>query len=388
MTGRGAAARQRLETTGEENSMADPRVERLAAVLVRYSLALQPGQLLRINAPVAAAELVRAVAREATVAGAHILPRITVDGLDEIALRLGSDEQLSFVSPLALQEIDTIDATLTIWADSNTKALSSVDPRKAALQQQARRPILQRFLERSAAGDLNWCGTLFPTQAHAQDAEMSLTEYEDFVYGAGLLNEPDPVAAWRAVRERQARLVDRLSVVRQIRVVAPGTDLTVGVAGRTWINADGTKNFPDGEVFTGPVEDSAEGHITFTYPAVHLGREVEGIRLEFAQGKVINATATKGQELLTSLLDMDAGARFLGEFAFGTNPGIQRYTRNTLFDEKIGGTMHLALGASYPDTGGTNQSALHWDIVCDLRDGGEVYADGVLIARDGRFLNG
>lgn len=216
---------------------------------------------------------------------------------------------------------------------------------------------------------------------------MSLTEYEDFVYGAGLLNEPDPVAAWRGVRARQARLIDRLSVVRQVRIVAPGTDLTVGVAGRTWINADGAKNFPDGEVFTGPVEDSAEGYISFSFPAVHLGREVEGIRLEFAQGKVVKATATKGQDLLASLLDMDAGARYLGEFAFGTNEGIQRYTRNTLFDEKIGGTMHLAVGASYPDTGGTNQSALHWDIVCDLRHGGEVYADGALIARDGQFLD-
>ncbi|MCC6626941.1 MAG: aminopeptidase [Chloroflexi bacterium] len=366
--------------------MADPRVERLAAVLVRYSLGLQAGQLLRINAPATAAALVRAVAREATLVGAHVLPRITIDGLDEIALRLGSDEQLSYVSPLALQEIETVDATLTIWADSNTKALSSVDPRKATLQQQARRPILTRFLERAAAGDLHWCGTLFPTQAHAQDAEMSLTEYEDFVYGAGLLNEPDPVAAWRAVSARQARLIDRLTVARHVRVVAPGTDLTVGVAGRTWINADGAKNFPDGEVFTGPVEDSAEGHISFSFPAVHLGREVDGIRLEFAQGKVVKATATKGQDLLTSLLDMDAGARYLGEFAFGTNEGIQRHTRNTLFDEKIGGTMHLAVGASYPDTGGTNQSALHWDIVCDLRHGGEVYADGALIARDGQFL--
>jgi aminopeptidase len=302
-------------------------------------------------------------------------------------LKVGSDEQLGYLSPLALQEIETIDATLTIWADTNTKSLSGVEPRKAALAQQARRPLLARFLERSAAGDLNWCGTLFPTSAHAQDAEMSLTEYEDFVYGAGLLHEPDPVAAWQAVRDRQARVVELLSSKRVLRIVAPGTDLTLSVAGRTWINADGTKNFPDGEVFTGPVEESAEGHITFSFPAVHLGREVEGIHLVFERGKVVTATATKGQELLTSLLDMDAGARYLGEFAFGTNPGIQRYTRNTLFDEKIGGTIHLALGASYPDTGGVNQSGLHWDIVCDLRQGGRVYADGALIYQDGAFLD-
>jgi aminopeptidase len=241
-------------------------------------------------------------------------------------------------------------------------------------------------MQRAAAGQLTWCGTLFPTQAHAQDAEMSLTDYEDFVYSAGHLDEDDPVAAWRAVSAHQQRLVDLLGQKRQLRIVAPDTDLTIGVAGRTWINADGAKNFPDGEVFTGPVEDSAEGHITFSFPAVHMGREVEGIRLEFEQGKVVKATARKGEDLLTSLLDMDAGARYLGEFAFGTNADIRRYTRNTLFDEKIGGTIHLAVGASYPDTGGRNQSGLHWDIVRDLRQGGRVYADGELIYQDGQFL--
>jgi aminopeptidase len=370
----------------EGRAMADPRVEKLARVLVHYSLGLQAGQLFRINAPVAAAELVRAVYREALAAGAHVLPRLTLDGLEEIFLKQASEEQLRYLPPLLLREVEAIDATLTIWADTNTKALSGVDPRRAALAQQTRQPLLKTFLERAATGALHWCGTLFPTQAHAQDAEMSLSEYEDFVYGAGHLNEADPVAAWRAVSARQQRLVELLSGKRALRVVAPGTDLTVGVAGRTWISADGTKNFPDGEVFTGPVEDSAEGHITFSFPAVHLGREVEGIRFEFERGKVVRATARKGEELLNALLDMDAGARYLGEFAFGTNPEIQRFTRNTLFDEKIGGTIHLAVGASYPDTGGKNQSGLHWDIVCDLRQGGQVYADGELIYRDGQFI--
>jgi aminopeptidase len=367
--------------------MADPRVEKLASVLVHYSLGLKPGQVFRINAPVAAADLIRAVYQEAVRAGAHVLPRIMLDGLDEIFLKQANEEQLRYLSPLAMQEIEQIDATLTIWADSNTKALTGVDPQRAALSQQARRPVMQTFMQRSAAGSLQWCGTLFPTQAHAQDAEMSLSEYEDFVYSAGHLDEADPVAAWRAISARQQRQCDRLMAVRDLHIVAPGTDLRLSVAGRTWINADGTKNFPDGEVFTGPVEDSAEGVISFTFPAVHLGREVEGVRLEFERGKVVRATARKGEDLLTSLLDMDAGARFIGEFAFGTNPDIQRFTRNTLFDEKIGGTIHLAVGASYPDTGGTNQSALHWDMVCDLRQGGQVFADGDLIYRDGRFLS-
>jgi aminopeptidase len=366
--------------------MADGRIESLARVLVQYSLGLTPGQLFRINAPVAAAPLVRAVHREAVRAGVHVLPRITLDGLDEILLRHGSEEQVSYLSPLALEEARQIDATLTIWADSNTKALTSIDPARIALLHKARQPLTQLFLERDAAGSLAWCGTLFPTQAHAQDAEMSLSEYEEFVYGAGHLDDPDPVAYWRGVRDRQQRLCDLLATKQTLHIVAPGTDLRLSVAGRTWINADGAKNFPDGEVFTGPVEDSAEGHISFTFPGTYLGRAVEGVRLEFERGRVARATATRGEDLLRSLLAMDAGARYLGEFAFGTNDGIQRHTRNTLFDEKIGGTVHLALGASYPASGGRNQSALHWDLVCDLRQGGRVEADGALIYRDGAFV--
>jgi aminopeptidase len=366
--------------------MADPRVEKLAQVLVHYSLEIKPGQLVRITGPAVAAELIRAAYREAVCAGANVFTRVIVDGLDEILFKHGSEEQLRYLSPLAVQEVETIDATLNIWADSNTKALSGIDPQRAALSQQARQPILKTFMQRSAEGALNWCGTLFPTNAHAQDAEMSLSDYEDFVYGAGMLGEADPVAAWQAVSERQQALVERLGRVRELRVVGPDTDLHLSVAGRTWINADGKKNFPDGEVFTGPVEDSASGHVTFSFPAVYMGREVEGVRLEFEGGKVVRATARKGEDLLNALLDQDAGARYLGEFAFGTNPGIQRFTRNILFDEKIGGTIHMAVGASYPDTGGQNQSGLHWDMICDLRQGGEVHADGDLIYRDGAFV--
>ena len=366
--------------------MVDHRVEKLARVLVNYSLDIQPGQLFRINAPAAAAELARAVYREAVRAGAHVLPRVTLDGLDEIFLKEASEEQLQYLSPLTLREMEEIDASLTILAETNTKALTGVDPARAALAQKARQPLLRAMMERGAREELNWALTLFPTHAHAQDAEMSLSEYEDFVYNGGHLGDDDPVATWRRISVEQQRLVDLLGAKRELHIKADGTDLRLSVAGRTWINADGRKNFPDGEVFTGPVEDTAEGHITFTFPAVRLGREVEGIRLEFKGGKVVAASARKGEELLHSLLDMDAGARYIGEFAFGTNTGIQRFTRNTLFDEKIGGTIHLALGASYPDTGGRNQSGLHWDIVNDLRQGGQVYGDGELIYRDGQFL--
>jgi aminopeptidase len=215
---------------------------------------------------------------------------------------------------------------------------------------------------------------------------MSLTEYEDFVFGAGLLDHPDPAAAWRKMSERQQRLVDYLDGKRDYRVVAAnGTDIRMSVAGRKWINCDGHENFPDGEVFTGPVLDSVNGTVVYSFPAVHLGREVSDVRLTFRNGKVVDASASKGEDFLIKMLDMDDGARFLGECAIGTNFGITRYTRNTLFDEKIGGTVHFAVGAGYPETGNTNQSGLHWDMVCDLRPGGYIEIDGVKINENGKF---
>jgi aminopeptidase len=244
------------------------------------------------------------------------------------------------------------------------------------------------FLKRAAEGSLKWTGTQFPTQASAQEAEMSLSEYEQFVYGAGLLFEPDPAAAWRRISERQQRLADYLNGKSDYRVAAAnGTDVRMSVSGRRWINCDGHENFPDGEVFTGPILDSVNGTICFSFPAVHHGREVQDVKLVFKNGKVIDASAGKGQEYLFSMLDTDAGSRFLGECAIGTNYGITRYTRNTLFDEKIGGTVHFALGSGYPETGNTNQSGLHWDMVVDLRTGGFVEIDGEKISVDGRFTH-
>jgi aminopeptidase len=365
--------------------MGDPRVAKLARVLVRYSVGLKAGQLFQINAPALAAPLVRELYREALQVGAHPFTRLGIDGLEELLLKHGSEEQLGYISPIARQEVEQIDAFVTILAAENTKTLSGADPQKVALRGQASREIRERVLARAAGGDLNWAITLFPTQASAQDAEMSLADYEEFVYGAGRLDADDPIAAWQAVHVEQQRIADILSSKQDIRLVAPGTDLTYHSGGRGWINADGQKNFPDGEVFTSPDETRTAGHIHFTYPAVFSGREVTDIRLAFEDGKVVQATASKGEELLRSLLDMDEGARRLGEAAFGTNYQIQRFTRNILFDEKIGGTIHLALGAAFPEVGGQNRSALHWDMVCDMRQG-EAYADGELIYKDGKFV--
>ncbi len=249
-------------------------------------------------------------------------------------------------------------------------------------------PLRNRYLERAAAGELRWVLSAYPTEAAAQDASMSLAEYEDFVFGAAFLDDPDPVARWQEFGERIDRLAAFLGTKREFRIVADGTDLRLVTEGRTWVPSKGQENFPDGEVFTGPLETSVEGEIRFTYPGVFNAREVDDVRLRFEAGEVVEATATRGQEFLREMIAMDDGARRVGEFAFGLNEAVPMFTRNTLFDEKIGGTMHLALGTAYPETGGLNRSALHWDLVCDLRSGSEVYADGELVYRDGQFLNG
>jgi len=364
----------------------DPRVTKLAHVLVHYSLETRPGQLVRISGPAIAEPLIVEAYREILRAGAHPILRITLEGIDEVFLKEATETQLRFVPELLRLETEQIDASLAIWANYNTRALTNVPPDRQRIRREALREVSQRFLERAAQGTLRWVGTQYPTQADAQEAEMSLREYEEFVYGAGYLDRPDPVAEWRTIRERQQRIADFLATKRTLRVLAEDTDLTVGVAGRTWINAAGEHNFPDGEVFTGPEEDRTEGRIRFSFPAIYGGREVSGVRLVFERGRVVHAEATKGQAFLEQMLEVDEGARVLGEFAFGLNEQIQRFTRNILFDEKIGGTIHVALGSSYPETGGKNQSGLHWDMICDLRQGGEVYADGELIYRDGRFL--
>ncbi|MCE7908504.1 MAG: hypothetical protein DYH02_09095 [Candidatus Omnitrophica bacterium COP1] len=247
------------------------------------------------------------------------------------------------------------------------------------------KPLRDILHHRMSDGSLRWCLTLFPTEAYAQDAEMSLTEFEDFVYRACHVDLQDPVAAWKKVQRNQEKMVQFLNGTKKIRIVAKDTDLSFSVQGRTWINCCGTENMPDGEVFTGPVENSAEGTILYSFPACHNGREIENVHLTFKKGKVIQAHASKNEDYLNKMLDLDEGARYLGEFAFATNRGIQRFTRNILFDEKIGGTVHLALGASYPESGGVNKSVLHWDMICDLRKAGKVYVDGKLFLKDGEF---
>jgi aminopeptidase len=367
--------------------MSDPRVTKLAELVADYSLGLGERQILRIDSPDVAAPLALALYRAALAAGAYPYANLAVDGLLEILLEDGSEEQIAYVSPVQWQEMETMDALATIWSDENTRSLSRVDPGRHARFLRAQRELANRRWERISKGEMRWCGMLFPTNAHAQDAEMSLGSYEDFVYGACHVDEDDPAAHWRLVAASLRARAEELESVRELRIVGLDTDLRLGVEGRKWIAAEGRYNMPDGEVFTSPLETETEGEIRYTFPAIYHGREVEDIRLRFEGGRVVAAEAARGGEYLKSLLDMDAGARVPGELAFGLNYEIDRFTRNILFDEKIGGTMHIALGSAFPQAGGSNTSGLHWDMICDLRQDGEVYADGELIWKAGRFLH-
>jgi aminopeptidase len=368
--------------------MTDPRVAKLADLLVNYSLELNPGEIVRIDGGTVAAPFVRELYREALRAGANPRTRVEVEGIDVIAVGEASEEQLTFVSEIDRFEIENVDAIVTIWGDRNTRALSQADPKRVSQKIASRRKLTNRLWERIDDGKAKWVGTRFPTDAHAQDAEMSLAEYEDFVYGAcHVRGDEDPVAHWRSVSVELNERARELNTFTDLRIVGPDTDLRINLAGRNWLAADGKLNMPDGEIFTSPVETETEGEIRFSFPAIFQGRGVEDVRLRFEAGRVVRAEAGHGNEFLQSLLDMDEGARILGEVAFGLNYEIDRFTRDILFDEKIGGTMHFALGSSFKKLGGRNESGLHWDMICDLRADGEVYADDELVWKAGRFLH-
>lgn len=365
--------------------MADPRIEKLADVLVNYSVAVQPGDKVIVQGDAPARSLLQVVYAEVLQAGGHPLMMITLPGTQELFFHHASDEQLQHVPEPVKLMMETYDARIRIVGAENTKALSNVDPAKMVLVNQAQAGLIKTFMQRSASGELRWVVTLFPTNAHAQDAEMNLSEYEDFVYGACMPDIDDPVGHWRGFSAWQQKIVDWLKGKDRVHVVGPETDLHLSIAGRTFVNCDGKINMPDGEVFTGPVEDSVEGHVHFSYPAIYAEREVSGVRLWFKDGKVIKATAEKNEDFLLQTLDTDEGARHVGEFAIGTNKGITNFTREILFDEKINGSFHMAIGAGYPETGSKNESAIHWDMICDMRDGGEIWVDDELLYRDGEF---
>jgi aminopeptidase len=350
-----------------------------ARLLAGYCLEVRPKQQIVVRSTTLAAPLLLELQRTILEAEAWPLLRVEIPGATASYYEHARERHLDGFAPLALDEAKKADASLAIQAPENTRALAGIDPERLARSARGRQPV------RQAALDRRWCLTVWPTEALAQEAGVSLGAFEQLVTSALFLDRPDPVAAWGELRAFQEQLIGRVSKARELRIEADGTDLTLNVKGRTWVNSDGRRNMPSGEVFTGPHETSANGRVRFDVPSSPAGVHVSGVELTFRDGEVVEARADQGDEYLQRALATDAGARRLGELGIGTNFGIDRPVGTILFDEKIGGTVHLALGRSYPETGGTNQSALHWDLICDLRRGGRLTADGAVVQEDGRF---
>jgi aminopeptidase len=365
--------------------MVDQRIEKLAKLCVHYSVNVKPKETVLIQGTELAFPLMHELYKECLLSDAY--PWIIAD-LDTAYTfyKHAKEHQLEFVSPFDKFIVENIDVTIGIFCEPNPKRLTNIDPAKIRMRRAARRELADTVFKREAEGKFRWTGLPYPINAQAQEAAMALPEYEDFVYSSCLVDKDDPIAEWKKVRERQEKFCQFLNQAREIHIVGEDTDLTFNTKGRKWINCCGEKNMPDGEVFTAPIEDSANGTIRFTFPGIFSGREIEDIQLGFKDGKVVKASAFKGEELLKQLLKID-GADRIGETAIGTNYGITRFTKNMLFDEKMGGTIHMALGFNpAPETGGLNKSALHWDILKDMKKNGEIYADNRLFYKNGKFL--
>lgn len=355
----------------------------MADVLVGYSLAIKKGDTVHIKGSYVAEPLILALYERCLKLGAYPKIVASLPAAEPLFYRHAADHQLEYVWPTDAWSAENVDVAITIISETNTRALTRIDPERQVIASRARKQLMDTFMRRAAEGTFRWAVTLFPTEAHAMDAEMSLDEYEDFFFRACLVDAVDPVAEWRKVAERHVRLIEWMEGRRELHIEAEGTDLFLDVSGRQWIPCDGNENFPDGEIFTGPIETGTHGHVTFTYPAIYGGQSVEGIRLEFEAGRVVEASARRNEDFLLKTLDVDPGARVLGEIGIGTNYGIGDFSGEILLDEKIGGTVHLALGASYPESGGVNESAIHWDMVCDLRRGGRITVDSDVLMDDG-----
>jgi aminopeptidase len=366
--------------------MRDPRVNNLARILVAYSTAVKEGDSVVIDGASPAEPLLAAIYEEVLKAGGNPILSMSLEGQEPLFYEHASDAQLDWISPISRWTVEEVDVRISVGASTNTRELSGVPPERQQRRSKARGGLMAKAMERSAEGSLRWCFTLFPTAAYASEAEMSLGEYEDFYFSACLADGGDPLSNWAQASAETQRLAEWVEGHEEVHVTAPGTDIKLGIAGRKFVPAHGEHNMPDGEFFTGPVEDSIEGEVTFHLPALLRGREVSGVHLRFEGGKVTDASADRGEEYLVKLLETDDGAMRLGELGIGTNYEIDRGTREVLLDEKIGGTVHMALGRSYPETGGVNESAVHEDLVCDQRQGGRIEVDGEELQVDGKFV--
>ena len=371
--------------------MADPRVSKFANVLVQHSARVVPGDRILLEGTTAAEPLLRELYIQILEKGGHphlmmALPGMMPFSQDEMYLTYAKDTQLDFVPTFYKLAYDQFEGRIRIHSATNTKGTSNIDPAKIQRRSKATSVITESQFRRGGAGEFKWVTTLYPTEAYAQDASMSLKEYEDFVFGAVHANEEDPISFWKSVEKKQQSAVDFMKGKNQVILRGPNVDLTLSVKGRTFMNSFGTFNMPDGEIYTGPVENSVNGWVKFTYPANYGGTSVEGAELTFSNGRVGTAKAEKNEGFLLKTLESDAGSRHLGEFAIGTNFDIQQFTGNILFDEKIGGSFHMALGAGYPETGSKNKSSIHWDMICDMRTDSEILVDGELFYKNGQFV--
>lgn len=366
--------------------MGDSRLTKLAKLLVNYSAAVKPGDFVLITGEDVSIPWIKEVAKEAIKAGAHVETDVNLAEVSEARLKFGTDEQITHDKLMLTYILEKADVWLSAWGTRNTRANSNIPAEKLQLSAKGAKSWRDIYSRRMGDGSLRWCGTQYPTHANAQEANMSLSEYEDFVYGAGLLDMEDPIKEWKRIHDQQERWLQYLDTKNELHIVSEGTDIHVQTTGRKWINCDGKLNFPDGEIFTSPIDNGINGHITFSFPGIYMGKEIEGIYLEVTDGKITLAKAQKGKDLLHALLNTDEGSNYFGEVAIGTNYGIQKFTRNMLFDEKIGGTVHLAVGDSFPEAGGRNKSTIHWDMLCDMRTGGKIYADGELFYENGQFI--
>jgi aminopeptidase len=358
-------------------------LRKYAELIAGYSISCRKGERILISGHVAAEPLMKAVMVALLRRGAHPVLRPVFEDASRPFLLNASLEQIRYGHAVTSLEARYWDATIFIRAPRNTRPMTGVPPRLIAEQSKAGRQVHDIQRAREASGKWRWSLLLYPTQALAEEAGMSLAEFERYVVRTCKLDRPDPAAEWRALSRRQAELVGRLDRTSRIRVTGGDTDLEFSVKGRKWVNSDGHRNMPSGEVFTSPVEGSLEGRIRFTFPGIHAGREIADISLEFRKGRVVRARAAKGEDLLKALLKTDPGAGRAGEFAIGTNQGADRFVRNMLFDEKMAGTVHLALGNSFAEAGGRNRSSVHWDLLKDMRKGGKIFADGKLIYQNG-----
>ncbi|MCL5428516.1 MAG: aminopeptidase [Chloroflexi bacterium] len=365
--------------------MSDPRVTKLAKTLVEYSVKVKPGDWVILFSHPIAESLTREVYRYAIRAGAYVDILMGLESTGQIYYEEANEDQLKWISPFARAPFEEADVFIDIEATENTRSMTGVDSKKQQIRSAARKGIMDSYFKRSATGELRWNLTYFPCQAYAQDADMSLSDYEDFVYKATFADQEDPVKLWNDVEANQARWVDWLKGKKKVELRSPHIDVTLSIDGRTFNNSVARHNMPGSEIFTSPVEDSLNGWVDFSYPAIRLGREVDGIHLEFKNGRVEKATARKNEDYLLKMLDQDPGARVIGELGIGTNYAIDRFTKTILYDEKIGGTIHLAVGAGFPECGGKNESALHWDMICDVHKASEIRVDGELFYKDGRI---